>query len=155
MYKVNRNAGEVFLLRVSQWIAELLWEPTQINHKQENKREERGRTKSQMKINTNTCAIYFLRFGAKEPTPCWGVHVGQVPFNPFHLSKGHLDLSSSSQSRGSLRPRKDHHTLRCLLLAYMWVRIRRVKKKARSRKPSNKSNKRTQGHTLSRVSPRR
>jgi hypothetical protein len=34
------------------------------------------------------------------------------------LSIGHLERSSAfSQSHGSLRPHKDHHTIRCLLLA--------------------------------------
>jgi hypothetical protein len=62
--------------------------------------------------------IYFSRFGSNEPTPRWGVHVGQVSFNPFPLSNGHLGrLSASSWSRGSHRPCKDHHTLRWILLA--------------------------------------
>jgi hypothetical protein len=42
-----------FLLRVAQSIAGLLFEPTQINHKQENNREGRGRIKSQSKDQHN------------------------------------------------------------------------------------------------------
>jgi hypothetical protein len=39
-------------------------------------------------------------------------------FQPFpSLHRSPTPASSSSLSQGSLRPRKDHHTLRCLLLA--------------------------------------
>jgi hypothetical protein len=55
-------------------------------------------------------------FGSKEPSPRWGGHKGRVYSNPFRLSIAHLDrLSAFSQSHGSLRPRKDHHTISCLL----------------------------------------
>jgi hypothetical protein len=58
-----------------------------------------------------------------ERTPRWGGHKGRVFFNHFPLSIDHSDrLSASSQSQGSQRPRKDHHTLRCLLLALQVTR---------------------------------
>jgi hypothetical protein len=47
----------LFLLRVALMIVELLGcnlNRYEINRKQENKRKERGRTKSQMRINTKT-----------------------------------------------------------------------------------------------------
>jgi hypothetical protein len=60
-----------------------------------------------------------LRFSSCKPTPRWGGHKDRVSFNPFPLSNGHLDqVSFSPQSIGSLRLRKDHHRIWCLLLDY-------------------------------------
>jgi hypothetical protein len=80
-------------------------------------REERGETNRVMGINTNEhddlfTVVRFQRTYSPLRRP-------QRPglFQPFPLSIGHLDYSSASpQSHGSLRPRKDHHTTRCLLL---------------------------------------
>jgi hypothetical protein len=64
----------------------LIWDQC----KQENKREGRGRTKSQSKINKKTQAICFSKFSSKEHTPRWGVHIGCVSFNPFPSLKWSL-----------------------------------------------------------------
>jgi hypothetical protein len=62
------------------------------------------------------------RFGSCKPTPRWGGHKDRVSFNPFPLSNGHLDrVSFSSQSNGTLSPRKDHHTIGVSCLGYNWV----------------------------------
>jgi hypothetical protein len=62
------------------------------------------------------------RFGSCKPTLCWGGHKDRVSFNPFPLSNGHLDrVSFSSQSIGTLSPRKDHHTIGVSCLDYNWV----------------------------------
>jgi hypothetical protein len=59
------------------------------------------------------------RFGSNEPSPRWGGHKDRVSFNPFPLSNGHLDwVSFLLNSHGSLRPRKDHHTIGVSCLAY-------------------------------------
>jgi hypothetical protein len=79
-------------------------------------RGKRGNKSSEdQQVNTIIC---LPRFGSKEPSPHWGGHKGRVYSNPFPLSIGHSDrLSAFSQSHGSLIPRKDHHTNRCLLQA--------------------------------------
>jgi hypothetical protein len=66
------------------------------------------------------------RFGSCKPTPRWGGHKDRVSFNPFPLSNGHLDrVSFSSQSNGTLRPHKDHHTISVSCLGYNWVGIKK------------------------------
>jgi hypothetical protein len=66
-----------------------------------------------------------LRFGSKEPSPRWGGHKDQVSFNPFPLSNGHLDrVSFLPWFPGSLRPRKDHHTIGVSCFAYKALRVR-------------------------------
>jgi hypothetical protein len=49
-------------------------------------------------------------------------------FEPFpSLKRSLISAEGSSQSQGTLSPHKDHHTLRCLLLAYkvrMGVRMK-------------------------------
>jgi hypothetical protein len=94
---------------------------------------ERGKGKQiEWRSTQMNMVICLPRFGSKEPSPRWGGHKGRVYSNPFPLSIGHTDwLSDSPWSLGSLRPCKDHHTLRCLLLALQGTwRIRVSRKKA-------------------------
>jgi hypothetical protein len=65
------------------------------------------------------------RFGSCEPNPRWGGHKDRVSFNPFPLSNGHLDrVSFLPWFPGSLRPRKDHHTIGVSCFAYKALRVR-------------------------------
>jgi hypothetical protein len=88
------------------------------------------------------------RFGSKEPSPRWGGHKDRVSFNPFLLSNGHLDrVSFLLNSHGSLRPRKDHHTIGVSCLAYkaLW------NKKEEGRKRSKQQERKEHEQTLSQV----
>jgi hypothetical protein len=82
------------------------------------------------------------RFSSKEPSPHWGGRKDRVPFNPFPLSNGHLDwVSFLLNSHGSLRPRKDHHTIGVSCLAYKTL----GNKNEEGRKPTKQT--RTQENT--------
>jgi hypothetical protein len=70
------------------------------------------------------------RFGSKEPSPRWGGHKDRVSFNSFPLSNGHLDrVSFLPWFPGSLRPRKDHHTIGVSCFAYKALRVRMIEKR--------------------------
>jgi hypothetical protein len=119
---MNSECGREFFLL---WVAQSMRITFGANSKdceQENFRE-RGREESNRRVTQMNTMICFPRFSSNEPTPRWGGHKGWVFFNPFPLSINHSDrLGVSSQSQGSKRPRKDHHTLRCLLLALQVTR---------------------------------
>jgi hypothetical protein len=106
-------------------------------------REERGETNRMVKINTSGHVDLFpgVRF-QRTYTPLRRPQRSGL-FQPFPLSIGHLDWSSAfSQSHESLRPHKDHYTVRCLLLALQFTKkVEKEMKKAQLRKPSNKSEK--------------
>jgi hypothetical protein len=70
------------------------------------------------------------RFGSCKPTPRWGGHKDRVSFNPFSLSNGHLDrVSFLPWFPGSLRPRKDHHTIGVSCFAYKAFESKNERKK--------------------------
>jgi hypothetical protein len=76
-----------------------------------------------------------LRFGSCKPTPRWGGHKDRVSFNPFPLSNGHLDrVSFSPQSIGSLRLRKDHHTIGVSCLDYKCLENKNGEEEKRSKR---------------------
>ena len=105
--------------------ADVVWEQTQINM---SKGTYWARKTNQVKINKWTWWFVLPRFGSKEPSPRWGAHKGRVYSNPFPLSNGHLDrVSLLPYSHGSLRPRKDHHTLGVSCLAYKALESKRKK----------------------------
>jgi hypothetical protein len=72
------------------------------------------------------------RFGSCKPNPRWGGHKNRVSFSHFPLSNGHLDrVSFLPWFLGSLRPRKDHHTIGVSCFAYKALRVRmRERRKA-------------------------
>jgi hypothetical protein len=83
---------------------------------------ERVKKTNRKQIRSETQGFVLPRFGSCKPTPRWGGHKDRVSFNPFPLSNGHLDrVSFSSQSHGTLSPRKDHHTIDVSCLGYNWV----------------------------------
>jgi hypothetical protein len=61
-------------------------------------------------------------------------HKDRVSFYPFPLSNGHLDRVSFSQSIGSLRPRKDHHTIGVSCFDYKGVENKNGKEDKRSKR---------------------
>jgi hypothetical protein len=82
------------------------------------------------------------RFGSCKPTPRWGGHKDWVSFNPFPLSNGHLDrVSFLPWFLGSLRPRKDHHTIGVSCFAYKALRVR-----MRERRKANQATRTTTEH---------
>jgi hypothetical protein len=84
------------------------------------------------------------RFGSKEPSPRWGGHKDWASFNPFPLLNGHLDrVSFLLNSHGSLRPRKDHHTIGVSFLAYKALGNKNEEGRKRSKKQERKEHKQT------------
>jgi hypothetical protein len=81
---------------------------------------------------------------AKEPSPRWGGHKDGVSFNPFPLSNGHLDrVSFLPWFLGSLRPRKDHHTIGVSYFAYKALRVRRKERRKPTKQQKQQENTRT------------
>jgi hypothetical protein len=104
---------------------------------------ERGK---QIKWKTSEWTRWFVlpRFGSKEPSPRWGGHKDRVSFNPFTLSNSHLDwVSFLPWFLGSLRPRKDHHTIGVSCFAYKALRIRMRKRKKPTKQQEQQRNTRT------------
>jgi hypothetical protein len=88
--------------------------------------------------------ICLPRFGSKEPSPRWGGHKDRVSFNPFPLSNGHLDrVSFLLNSHGSLRPRKDHHTIGVSCLAYKTLGNKNAEGRKQSKNKSSKNTNKT------------
>ena len=107
--------------------------------------KERVKTNhKQMKSETRWFVL--PRFGSCKPTPRWGGHKDRVSFNPFPLSNGHLDrVSFLPWFPGSLRPRKDHHTIGVSCFAYKALRVRMSER----RKPTKQQEQqRTQDNLL-------
>jgi hypothetical protein len=87
-----------------------------------------------------------LRFGSKEPSPCWGGHKDQVSFNPFPLSNGHIDrVSLFLNQTGHIDPTRT--TTHLVSLAFITSHLENKNEEEESQ-PSNKSNKETQDDLL-------
>jgi hypothetical protein len=110
--------------------------------KSESARE--GKNKSTKKIKRMTWWFVLPRFGSKEPSPRWGGHKDRVSFNPFPLSNGHLDrVSFLPWFLGSLRPRKEHHTIGVSCFAYKALRIRMRERRKPTKQQEQQRNTRT------------
>jgi hypothetical protein len=84
------------------------------------------------------------RFGSKEPSPRWGGHKVRVSFNPFPLSNGHLDrVSFLLNQNGSLRPRKNHHTLGVSCFDYKSLGNKNEEGRKRSKQQERKEHEQT------------
>jgi hypothetical protein len=80
-------------------------------------RERKDGKTNQVKITKMNMVICLPRFGSKEPSPVEeATKAGSIPTLSFSQSVTKTGRGFSLIT-WSLRPRKDHHTLRCLLLA--------------------------------------
>ena len=81
---------------------------------------EEGRIKRITSNKDNGHGWFVLpRFGPRRPSPRWGVHSRTGLFQPFPSLHRSLKIGELFfLLKDHLRPRKDHHTLWCLLLAF-------------------------------------